>query len=170
VAPRARLDSGRRADSRRRPRRGVALVAVLAVLAIASGLVAGAFLSAAAAARAARATRAVAYADAASHRALAMLAAAQGDGGESLPVGASRELAFPAVAGDSSLPIGGHASLRRLSATVYVLIVDASVGEGRALLARRRYQLLLERTSDGPGTGGAWTLAAIPRWSVVELW
>jgi hypothetical protein len=170
-ARRTRRAAGRTAA--RRPgrggaRRGVALVTVLALVALASALLAGTFASATALARRAREARAIARADAAPRRALAALAATAA-APESLAVGAWRELSLPAMDADSAPPLRGRARLRRLTATLSLLFVDVHVGEDRTPLARRRYQLLLERRADGGAVDDAGVAAPLLVWAMTEV-
>lgn len=145
-------------------RRGGALVTVLALLVLATALTVGTFAASRSTARGVAAARAAARADAAARRALASTLMEWDGSLDSLATGISVER--PASAADSSLPpLIVTARVRKLAGRIYLVLVDARVGVGTPVMARRRYRLLVERSSavdsarrETPSRIGGWAL------------
>lgn len=153
--------------TRRSARRGVALVAALALLALASALVVGTFSAGRAMSRATATARAAARADAGARRALARVIAGWDGSLESLPAGATVGRALPAD-DEQTPPLIVSASVRRLRDDVFLVVVDVGATAGPALLARRRYRLLVERPASSDTSRRGLAPSVLVAWALDE--
>jgi hypothetical protein len=148
-------------------RRGVALVAALALLALASALVLGTFGAGRAMSRATANARAAVRADAGARRALARVVAGWEGSLDSMPAGAV--VARPLTEDDERAPpLILSATVRRLSEAVFLIVVDARVTSGSALIARRRYRWLVEHSASGDSSNHRVAPSSLAGWSLDE--
>ena len=148
-------------------RRGVALVAALALLALASALVLGTFGAGRAMSRATATARAAVRADAGARRALAHVVAGWEGSLDSLAVGAVVARSLPEE-GEGAPPLTVSATVRRLYDAVFLVVVDARVTNGSALIARRRYRWLVERSATSDSSNHRVVPSSLAGWSLDE--
>jgi hypothetical protein len=158
-----------RRSRHRSSRRGVVLVAVLALLALSAALIAGAFAAARGAGRATRSSRAGIVADAAAHRALASTLSSWSASEDSLAIGAFVTRAVAESAATALDSADARVRVHRLSSTLFGVAAEASVPSARAVLARRRVRVLLERAPTIDSTIVS-RLRPLARWSSADLY
>lgn len=158
-----------RSRRRRRPRRGVVLVAVLALLALGAALIGGAFAAARGAGRATRSSRAGIVAHAAARRALARTLASWTAADDSLGVGAFVTRTFAETAAVALDAADTRVRVQRLSSTLFVVAAEASVPSASVAIARRRVRILLERAPTIDSTIVS-PLRPLARWSSADLY
>jgi hypothetical protein len=128
------------------------LVAVLALLALGAALIAGAFAAARASARATRSMRAAIVAQAAAQRALARRMSSWSASDDALTLGAFDERAWRADAAAVLDSADTRTRVQRLTSTLFLVAVEASVPSASAPIARRRVRVLLERPRSADST------------------
>jgi hypothetical protein len=160
-----------RARSRRRReggrRTGAALVAALALLALASALLAGSFAASMAAARATRSASSATQAQGAAHGAVASVLGDWGAAESQLAIGASLVRAYPASGSRSR--VTGRTRVHRLSAGLYVVSSDLTVGDSARPGARRRARLLVV-SAPSDSVNAARTPTSIRRWALSDVY
>jgi len=150
-------------------RRGVVLVAVLALLALGGALIAGAYAGARSSARATRSVRAGIVAHAAARRAIARAISGWSGADDSLAVGAFT-IREPSESTASALDsVDARVRVQRLTPSLFVVAVDASVPSARAPIARRRLRVLLERSVPIDTTTPR-APRPISRWATADLY
>lgn len=173
--------------TRRRGRPGFALVVALALLALSAALLVGALAISSAQVRSVRSERAALEAEAGARHALAAALADWGGEFDSLAIGKGfvRELS-PSERGTSQggMPVAGRLRVHQLSAGLYAVVVDVSIGAAPTL-ARQRLRLLVTRPelpaaidSSSATAGDSGTVffhvrgapTPISRWSVADLY
>jgi hypothetical protein len=148
----------------------MALVIAIVLLALASALLVGTVAAATAAARAERSARAAARADALARRVLGDFVLAWQPGFDSLPVGGAVARALSSLAGDDGFPAEGDVHLVRIGASLFAVTSEIRVGHADAIVARRRYRLLLEQRTNDSGVAPSGAPRRIPRWGLEELY
>jgi type II secretory pathway component PulK len=149
---------------RRRVRRGVVLVAVLALLTLSGALIAGAFAAARGSARATRSTRAAIVAHAAARRALVLAVSSWSGAQDSMNVGAVVVRAWRDSASVSLDVADVRLQVQRVSPSLFLVAADASVPSSNMPIARRRAHALLERAPTIDSTTVS-RVRAIARWA-----
>ena len=150
-----------------RTRRGAALLAALGLLLLGAALLAGSAMASAHLTRATRSIVAVARADAESRRVLGVVVQEWDLRADSLPVGARLDRIIPPLS-PSGPPIAASAHVLRLSRSLYAAFVTVRVGEGTAMRAMRRMQLLLERPAPADSAGGSARPTPLAQWSFAD--
>jgi hypothetical protein len=148
----------------------MALVFAIVLLALASGLLVGTVAATSAAARAERSARAAARADALARRVLGDFVLAWEPGFDSLPVGGGVARALSPLTSDDGFPAEGDVRLTRVGASLFAVTSEIRVGRAGAIVARRRFRLLLEQRTNDSGVSLSGAPRRIPRWSLDELY
>lgn len=152
-------------------RRGTAVVAALAMVVLSAALLASAAMVASRGASAVLRGRASLAADSAVRRALARALMTWDPACDSLPAGAAVQRELQVADDDRTAGLPARVTLRtqRLSLSLFAISADVRVG-GESVLARRRVNLVVERTrAGGPATPGD-SPVPIARWSMSDLY
>lgn len=142
----------------------------LALLTLGAALLVGSAAASTGAVRSLKSHQAAVIADAESRVALASIAAAWGRAADTLVIGGEvlRGPRMISVRTNGAVAVVRE-RIRRVTATTYVITVDCRVGTDTVVLARRRMQLVLSRSTATDTSGFPIPPAPIGRWSVAEL-